>query len=469
MDNHKRTFIGANHFMQAISENNGSDDQKRLCKEAILNCDSDHLKDVLQSVYAIDIAYALEDFMDEEIMELYGKLDDEHMAFILEQAHEEIQKRLVIILGLPNLLNIFNHMSKDDMADIVGNMPIGIRKDILKMMKTHDTKEIENLLLYHEETAGGLMTTEYIALSIHFTVTEALGAIKAIAPKTEVIELIFVVNKDNELVGSVDLRDILTFPDHTLLSEITEYNMITVAPEMDQEEVSFLVSKYDLKAIPVVNRKNSLLGIITVDDIIDVMVEEQTEDILKMGGVHVDESATNTLGKSIKMRLPWLCLNLITAFIASFTVSAFEGTIAQVTALAAAMPIIAGMGGNAGNQTLSLIIRSITLGEISLRKDWKLVFKETGVGLFNGLCVGLVAGIVLMIQYQNIYLGFIVLMATTCNLVVAGISGFLIPLILKSLKVDPALASSIFLTTITDVFGFFIFLSLANGFLPFLI
>ena len=298
--------------------------------------------------------------------------------------------------------------------------------------------------------------------------TEALGAIKAIAPKTEVIELIFVVNKDNELVGSVDLRDILTFPDHTLLSEITEYNMITVAPEMDQEEVSFLVSKYDLKAIPVVNRKNSLLGIITVDDIIDVMVEEQTEDILKMGGVHVDESATNTLGKSIKMRLPWLCLNLLTAFLASFTVSAFEGTIAQVTALAAAMPIIAGMGGNAGNQTLSLIIRSITLGEISLRKDWKLVFKETGVGLFNGLCVGFVAGIVLMIQHQNIYLGLIVLMATTCNLVVAGISGFLIPLILKSLKVDPALASSIFLTTITDVFGFFIFLSLANAFLPLL-
>ena len=469
MDDNKITFIGANNFMRAISEENVSEDQTPLCKEALLNCEIDHLKDVLQSAYAIDVAYALEDFMDEEIMALYEKLDDEHMALILEQAHEEIQERLVTILGLTNLLNIFNHMSKDDMADIVGNMPINIRKDILKMMKTRDTKEIENLLLYHEETAGGRMTTEYIALSINFTVAEALGKIKAIAPKTEVIEIVFVVNNNNELVGSVDLRDILTFPDNTLLSEITEYNIITVAPEMDQEEVSFLVSKYDLKAIPVVNRKNSLLGIITVDDIIDVMVEEQTEDILKMGGVHVDESATNTVWKSIRMRLPWLCLNLFTAFFASFTVSAFEGTIAQVTALAASMPIIAGLGGNAGNQTLSLIIRSITLGEISLKKDWKLVFKETGVGLFNGLCVGFVAGTVLMIQHQNIYLGLIVLMAMTCNLVVAGISGFLIPLILKSIKVDPALASSIFLTTTTDVFGFFIFLSLATKFLPLLL
>ncbi|MEG2770310.1 MAG: magnesium transporter, partial [Oscillospiraceae bacterium] len=332
-----------------------------------------------------------------------------------------------------------------------------------------DQKLMQQLLGYDEDTAGGIMTTEYIALNENLSAENALKKIKQIAPKTEVIEVIFIINASRELVGTADLRDILVAKDDTVMAEIMNDNVITVYPETDQENVSLLVSKYDLKAIAVINRKNSLLGIVTVDDIIDVIVEEHTEDMLRMGGVNEGENINSSLGESIKMRLPWLFVNLLTAFLASFTVSLFEGTIAQVVALAAAMPIVAGMGGNAGTQTLSIVIRSIALGEIDLKHNWKLLLKEVCLGLFNGAATGAVTGAILFLRYQNPWLGLIIFAAMIGNLVIAGFFGFVIPLVLKALKQDPALASAVFLTTATDVFGFFIFLGLAQLALPLLV
>ena len=212
-----------------------------------------------------------------------------------------------------------------------------------------------------------------------------------------------------------------------------------------------------------------MLGIITVDDIIDVMVEEQTEDILRLGGVSEEEKIGGPIGESVVKRLPWLMLNLATAFAAAFTISLFEGVIAQVAALASAMTIISGMGGNAGTQTLSLVIRGITLGEIDLKRSWHIVFKEILLGLMDGAAVGFVTGLILYFRYDNFYLGVIIFIAMIGNLVIAGLFGFLIPLILNRVGADPALSSTIFLTTATDVFGFFIFLGLAKMFLPLLI
>ena len=238
---------------------------------------------------------------------------------------------------------------------------------------------------------------------------------------------------------------------------------------MDQEEVSHIVSKYDLKVVPVVNRKNSLLGIITVDDIIDVLFEEQTEDILKMGGANAEEGIDSTIIESVKFRLPWLMVNLVTAFMASFTLSMFAATISQVVALSATMTIIANMGGNAGNQTMAIILRSITLGEINLKDDWRKVFKPIFAGIINGAIIGSIAGVIVALKYGNPYLGVITVLAMIANNIVAGIFGFFVPLVLKALKVDPALASSIFLTAATDVLGFFVFLSLAKVFMPLLV
>ena len=325
------------------------------------------------------------------------------------------------------------------------------------------------LLGYGPDTAGGIMTTKYIALKSGLSMKDVLQEIRRIGPKTEIIETIFVVDKSNELIGSADLRDILASAEDVSLEEIMNDNVLSVRPETDQEEVSLIVSKYDLKVIPVVNRRNVILGIITIDDIIDVIVEEQTEDLLMLSGVSKDEKVGNKISTSVVRRLPWLVINLMTAFLASFTVGMFEDVIIQVVALAAAMPIVTGMGGNAGSQTLSVVIRSIALGEVDIKNDWKYVFNEVGLGLINGSVTGLITGIILYFRYDNFFLGLIILIAMIGNLIIAGFFGFLIPLALKRWDLDPAISSSIFLTTATDVFGFFLFLSLAKMFLPHLL
>lgn len=445
-----------------------SEETQEELTDSLIENNKYKLYEIIDNMYPIDIAIILEEFDDENLLKFYDLIDNELMAEIMEQSSEELQIRIIKLFDFEAIVQLFSYMPNDDIADILGNLPIKMRKDLLKLMKTGDIKKLQELLGYAEDSAGGIMTTEYIALNGELSIVESLKKIKEIGPRTEVIETIFVLNKRKELIGTADLRDILVVPNQEKLHNIMDYNVISVNPEVDQEEVSLLVSKYDLKVIPVVNRKNSLLGIITVDDIIDVIVEEQTEDILHLGGVSKEERLDSPLAISIKRRLPWLFINLGTAFLASFTVGLFEDVIAEVVALAAAMPIVAGMGGNAGTQTLSLVIRSIALGELELKKNWRLVFKEVALGVINGAATGFITGLILYIEYGNPYLGLIILAAMIGNLVIAGFFGFLIPLLLKLFGVDPALASAIFLTTATDVFGFFLFLGLAKMFLPLL-
>ena len=223
-----------------------------------------------------------------------------------------------------------------------------------------------------------------------------------------------------------------------------------------------------MNAIPVVNNRGSILGIITVDDIIDVIVQEYNEDILELGGVSSEENLNTTLWDSIRLRLPWLLVNLLTAFVASMTVKAFEGTIAKVVALSATMTIVTGMGGNAGSQTQSILVRQLSQDDVSLRKYTKSFIKEIMLGVVDGAINGLITGIIVSVIYHNIYLGLIIFIAMIGNLVVAGVFGFLVPVALKRLGADPAVSSSIFITTATDVLGFFIFLGLAQLFLPLL-
>lgn len=289
--------------------------------------------------------------------------------------------------------------------------------------------------------------------------------IKEITPKTEYIQTIYVMNSNKKIKGTVDLRDIIIAEENLKLEDIAEENFIYVEPELDQEEVAKIVSKYDLNAVPVLNSSKRMLGIIMVDDIVDVLVEEQTEDILKMGGVAKEETLDSTLIESIKMRLPWLLVNLITAFLASLTVKAFENTIAKVVALSAIMSIVTGMGGNAGTQTVSIIIRNLAIGKVKFKEVGHLILKEVILGLINGAVIGLVTGIIVTMIYHNIYLGVIIFLAMIGNLIISGFFGLVIPIVLEKLKIDPALSSSIFLTTATDVLGFFLFLSLASIFL----
>ncbi len=426
------------------------------------------LEENLDELSTVDLALKLSDYNYEEIKELCERLEDEKLAMILEESELKTQLKIVKILNNNRILKLFSYMSKDDIVDILGEINAGKAKELINLMKEGDKKTIEQLMGYKEDCAGGIMTTEYIKLDSKLLIKDAIAKIKQIAPKTELIDTIFVV-KSKKLIGTAKLRDILVAPENHKLEEITNEHFIYVEPETDQEEVSLIASKYDLTAIPVVNKNMGMLGIITIDDILDVIVEEHTEDALQIAGVSKEETLDSTLVESIKLRLPWLFINLITAFLASMTVKNFESTISQVVALSSIMSIITGMGGNAGTQTVSIIIRNIAIGKVELKDSIHLLKKQIFLDFVNGASIGLITGTIISIIYGNIYLGVIVILAMIANLIISGICGTLIPLVLKKIKLDPALSSTIFLTAVTDVLGFFIFLSLANVFLPYLI
>ena len=416
-------------------------------------------------IQLVDLAASLSDYEDEELEKICIDLNDESLAKVLEEAETKIQKKMINFLDNSRVIEIFSFMSKDDIADVLGILNIGRRKQLINIMKAGDKAVIKELLGYKDDSAGGIMTTEYIALYKDLTVKEAINKIKEIAPKTEYIQTIYVMNSNKKIKGTVDLRDLIIAKENLKLEEIAEENFIYVEPELDQEEVAKIVSKYDLNAVPVLNSRKRMLGIIMVDDIVDVLVEEQTEDILKMGGVAKEETLDSTLIESIRMRLPWLLINLLTAFLAALTVKCFENTIAKVVALSATMSIVTGMGGNAGTQTVSIIIRNLAMGKVKFKEVGHLIFKEVILGLINGAIIGLVTGIIVALIYHNMYLGLIIFLAMIGNLIISGFFGLVIPIVLEKLKVDPALSSSIFLTTATDVLGFFLFLSLASIFL----
>ena len=427
------------------------------------------LIDKLDDITSVDLANELSSFDDEEIKVLCYKLDDEMLARVLEEAEFKNQNRIIKYLNNDRILRVFKYMSKDDIVDILGDINIGTAKDLINRMQEGDSSVIKELLGYEDDTAGGLMTTEYISLYGDMLVHNVMQRIKSIASETEYIDTIYVINKEKELIGTVKLRDLLMASEEETLQKICDKHFVYVRPETDQEEVAGLVSKYDLKAIPVLNNKHSMLGIITIDDIMDVVTEETTEDIMKMGGVSKIEEIDSRISKKIRLRLPWLVINLITAFLAALTIKLFESTIAQVVALSSIMSMVTGMGGNAGTQTVSVIVRNIAMGKIKLKDSLRVLIKQCIVDVFNGIVIGLITGIAVYAIYHNVYLGIIIFLAMIANLVISGFCGTLIPLVLAKMKIDPALSSSIFLTTATDVLGFFIFLSLANIFLPHLI
>ena len=444
-----------------------------LLKEEIEACITEGsveaCKEIFDNYHAVDIDEVIEDFDSTDLQFFLFMLDPDDIATLLENAEDDLQVRIARFYSTKELIDIFSFMTNADVADLLGLLPTIKRKDILNYMKKSESNILKMILSYDDDSAARIMTTEFLSLKQSLTVREALLKIKEIAPTTEIIESIFITDNLHRLQGIVDLREILVAPGFKPLADLVENHPFFVYAEQDQEEAANLIYKYDLKYLPVVNKNEAILGVITSDDIIDVMEEEHNEDILAMGGVSKDEEYDSNFFHSVKSRLPWLVINLFTAFMASAVVSMFESTISQVVALAAAMPIVTGMGGNAGNQALSIVLTSLARDEISLEEDLPLVLKEIFLGLFDGAVIGFFAGIVLYLKYGNFYLGLIIFAAMILNMIIAGIVGFLLPLIFDKLKIDPAISSPIFLTTFTDVCGFFIFLGLASTLLTKLI
>lgn len=382
--------------------------------------------------------------------------DDEEKYKLLKKFPESKQKK------------ILNEMSSDEITDLIGVLDDKESEAVLEKINAEDRKDVQRLLAYEPETAGGIMATEFISIDENKSIRETLKYLQKEAPDAESIYYLYVVDKKRILRGVVSLRDIVCTDFDMKISEITNTNVIALRYDMDQEEVANAFEKYGFISMPVVDEKEKLLGIVTADDIMEVIKDESTEDIHRLGGIDEEEKVDGTLRESIKSRLPWLMVNLLTALLASAVVGIFEGTISQVVTLATFMPIVTGMGGNAGTQTLTIIVRGIALGELTGENAKRILKKEILVGFTTGIAIGAAIAVIGYLWERNFMFGIVIGTAMILNMVVATIAGFIVPVILKKVNVDPALASAVFVTTVTDVLGFFFFLGLATIFISYL-
>jgi magnesium transporter len=351
-------------------------------------------------------------------------------------------------------------MEPDEAADLLGDLAPAQAARALAALE--GSAQIRPFLAYPDESAGGLMTTAEIVLHKDMTVEEAISHLRTVKPDAETVYYLFVVDREDRLVGVVSLRQLIIAPPRTRIGEIMDPDVIYVEGGDDQEVAARLMSRYDLVALPVVDAEKHMLGIITHDDLVEVLEEEATEDIFRLGGVPEEHPADVPLPAALRTRLPWLVLNLGTAMVSAVVLSLFESTIARVAVLAAFFPIVAGVSGSAGTQTLTVTVRGLALGELDPEEGFRTLGREVLLGLANGLAVGSLVAVIALAWRGTPMLGLVVGLATLLNLIAAAAAGALVPMALQLLKVDPALASPILVTTITDAFGYFVYLGLAS-------
>ncbi len=430
--------------------------------------DEKALSEKLGAIHETDIADLLRELEDHRSY-ILGLLDAEKASEVLAEAGEDFRAELLDDLDERQIRRIFHEMADDDAADIVGELSEEATERILQIMRKEDQEEVKVLLEYDEESAGGIMTSEFISIEEDLDVGEAMEIIRKRGQEVEEFYMVFVTNARNVLKGTVSLRDLILADRGEKISRIIDPDVIRVDSGMDQEEVARMMKRYNLVSIPVVDVEERLIGRITVDDILDIVEAEVTEDLLRMGGADIDEEIYGGTAKAVRFRLPWLFLNLITAFVAASVVGLFASTIQAVVVLAIFMPVIAGLGGNAATQSLAVTLRRLTLGELSFGTKLKIIRKEFLTGASNGLLVGLLVSIIAYTLGENPYLGLVVGLAMFLTISLAGIIGAFIPITLKDLGFDPAVASSVFITTFIDLIGFFLLLGLGTLLLSYLI
>jgi magnesium transporter len=431
--------------------------------KSALNGDDEQLKVLLEEYHASEIAILFASLKEEDKQRIINLLPVEVASEVIAEMHEETHpEELLLQLHPEKRTEIVEELDYDDATDIISQLEEHEQKEILEDLSDDDASSIRNLLRYAEDTAGGLMNTEFIKINLNLNKQDAIVELIKQGEEIEEFYTIFVVDDDNVFHGIVSLKDIIKAKGNVKITSLVKAEVAWVYPDTDQEEVAKLISQYNLTSIPVVDHEMHLLGRVTFDDVIDVIEDENTEDILKISGVSEDEELSGNWLEAVKSRLPWLIINLATAFLASAVVRYFEPTLAKIAVLTAYMTIIAGMGGNAATQALAVTVRRISLYDLTDNQAYRTVLKEFTVGLINGAATGLIVLIFALLFDSNPLLGVVIFLAMTGNLVVAGVTGAGIPLILKRIGIDPAIASSIIITTFTDVFGFFLLLGLAS-------
>ncbi len=391
---------------------------------------------------------------------LINLLSPDELGAILEYMPEDDRLEVAGRIELGTLSRVLDEVDSDVAADVLHELSPTEAEQVLGQMK--ERAEVERLLPYADTSAGGLMMPVPIVLRPWMTAEDAINLLRREKPDTDIVYYLFVVDENDRLVGVVSLRQLVIADPDTLIGQIMDPQVIHVGPDTDQEEVARLMEHYDLLALPVVDRDRRLLGMVLIEDVVDVIEEEATEDMFRMVGLSEEERALGPVSESVRLRLPWLIVNLYTAFLAGWVVSLFEESIAKVAILAAIMPVISGQGGNDGIQTITVIIRSLALGEIGVQDVFRLLRKQILIALANGVVIGGLTGLTVALWKGNVALAVVAAVAMVLNMVVAGIFGVIIPVALKLLRRDPAQASGVILTTFTDVCGFFIFLGLAT-------
>lgn len=408
-----------------------------------------------------DIAEVLGELDDEDLrLRLFERLPDELASRVFREANESSRSGLIDRLSDERLAAILEHLDTDDAADLIGDVPDERRRLLLQRTDPETRRDVAELLTYAADTAGGIMKTEIASVPTGMPVRDVIDYLRRNAAVLDDFAGVFVVDADQRLVGQVPLRALVLADGATLADEIMSQDVFAVAADEDQEEVAHLFEKYDLLSAPVVDAVGRLVGSITVDDVVDVIEEEATEDMLSLAGVSHDGAFSYVVSRGVKSRLPWLAVHLLAAAASAMTIAMFEGTIRVIAVAAALMTIVASQGGNAGVQTMTLVVRGLAIGALEPGALTRLIRRELAIGALNGLMLGTVCGLLVYGWRGDARLSLVLAGAMFANLLVAATLGSVVPIALRVLRVDPAVASSVFVHAGTDVLGFFIFLGL---------
>jgi len=422
------------------------------------------VKELIEPLHVADVADLLEYLTKDELQivieALWSSIDSEVLTYLDAAVREEV----IDLLGPKELARAVTELDSDDAVEVFEDLDEEAQHRILSRLPRAFRTLLEESLSYPEDSAGRLMQREMVVIPSAWSVGETIDHMREAEELPDDFYDLFIVNPKHKPIGFVPLSRVLRTKRPVRLTEIMDADLKLIPLTMNQEDVAYTFRQYSLVSAPVVDDAGRLVGVITVDDVVRVIDEEAEEDLMKMAGLG-ESDLYNDLLETVRARSPWLVVNLLTAILASLVIGLFEGTIQKVVALAVLMPIVASMGGNAGTQTLTVAVRALAMKDLSSANAWRFVNKELLVGLFNGLLFAIITGAVAWYWFDQPEIGLVIGAAMVVNLIVAGLSGTLIPIGLERLGIDPAIASSVFLTTVTDVIGFFAFLGLAAAFL----
>ncbi|HAQ08290.1 MAG TPA: magnesium transporter, partial [Bacillus bacterium] len=442
-----------------------------LLTEALYSDKIDDFRAEFLELHPYDQAAFFGELDDETRSKVYNFLSPEEMAELFEnlEADDEDFKDVLAQMNPNYAADMLSNMYADDAVDVLNELDKDQVASYLTIMDEDAAQEIKDLLHYEEYTAGSIMTTEFIAISANQTVRSAMYILKKEAPQAETIYYLFVIDEEKRLAGVISLRDLIVSDDDTMISEIMNERVVSVSVGEDQEEVARRMRDYNFLALPVVDFQDHLLGIITVDDIIDVMEEEASDDYSKLAGIADIDSMDRNPFIAAKKRLPWLIILLFLGMFTASLIGRFEDTLNKVAILAVFIPLIAGMAGNTGTQALAVAIRGIATGDLEKESKWNIIVREAGTGFITGAVSGILVTFIVYFWHGDFYLGALVGVSIFITLIIATLAGSLVPLLMHRLKIDPAVASGPFITTINDIISILIYFGIATAFMSYLI